>query len=150
MKKVFLLALLVVGFTTFAQGKRGERKEKLSTEERVELHIKKLTTDLSLNEKQAQEVKALMAKQAEKREAKRAEMKALKEERAQQARPSKEEMAAKKAEMQKEQEALKAEMKKILTAEQYTKWDQKREDRKEKVIEKMKDKKKRGQKAEDN
>ena len=150
MKKVFLLALLVVGFTTFAQEKRGERKEKLSTEERVELHVKKLTTDLSLNEKQAQEVKDLMAKQAEKREAKRAEMKALKEERAQQARPSKEEMVARIAATKKEHEAYKAEMKKILTEEQYSKWQQKHAELKEKVIEKKKDKKKRSQKTEEN
>jgi len=150
MKNVFLLALLVVGFTTFAQGRRGERTEKLSTEEKVELQVKRLTNDLSLNEKQAQDVKVLMTKEVTKREAKRAEMKALKEEREQLARPTKEEMEARKAEMKKEQEVMKAEMKKILTADQYTKWEQKQEDRKEKVIEKIKDKKKRVQKVEDN
>ena len=74
MKKLVMAALLFVGMTTFAQERMGERKEKLTPEQRVNLQVKKLTKDLSLNEKQVQEIKALVAKEAEVREANRAEM----------------------------------------------------------------------------
>ena len=139
MKKLVMAALLVVGMTTFAQERMGERKEKLTPEQRVNLQVKKLTKDLSLNEKQVQEIKALVAKEAEKREAKRAEMDAK---RASGAKPSKEEMKAHKAKVQEDQAAMDANMKKILSADQYAKWVQKREERKEKMEEKRDDRKK--------
>ncbi|MFY8182238.1 MAG: hypothetical protein ACOVLG_10705, partial [Flavobacterium sp.] len=69
MKKVFLAVLLFVGITTFAQGKRGEQKEKLTAEQRVELQAKKMKLDLDLNDKQVAEVKKLLLEQAQKREA---------------------------------------------------------------------------------
>lgn len=147
MKKLFLVALLVVGMTTFAQEQRGERKERFTPEQRVDFQIKKMTKDLNLDEKQAEQVKVLLTQEAKKREAKRAEMEAKK---AEQARPSKEEMEARKSEMKANQEAMKAEMKKILSADQYTKWEQKQEERKDKMVERMKDKKKKRGESEDN
>lgn len=147
MKKLFVAALLVVGMATFAQEQRGERKEKFTPEQRVDFQLKKMKADLNLDDKQAEQVKALLAQEAKKREAKRAEMEAK---RAEQARPSKEEMEARKAEMKANQEAMKAEMKKILTADQYTKWEQKQEERKDKMIDRMKDKKKKRAESGDN
>lgn len=136
MKKLVLMALLVVGITTFAQEKREERKEKLTPEQRADFQVKKMTKDLNLNDKQAEQVKVLVAKEVEKREVKRAEMEAK---RAEQTKPSKEEMEVRKTEMKASQEAMKAEMKKILTADQYTKWEQKLEERKDKMVERVKE-----------
>jgi hypothetical protein len=133
MKKVIVAALLVVGITAFAQEKEGRRagREKLTSEQKVDLQVKKLTKDLDLNEKQANEVKALVTKEVAKREAKRAEMQELKAKK-------REEM---KAQREAEQAAVSADMKKILTAEQYTKWEKNREVRKESIKEKMAERK---------
>ena len=129
MKKVFLAALLVVGITAFAQEKEGKKmdREKLTTEQRVDFQVKKLSTDLELNEKQAKDVRALVAKEVEKREAKRAE---LKENKAQ----DRKEM---RAQMEANQAAMSSDMKKILTPEQFSKWEKIRDERKEKMKEKM-------------
>lgn len=136
MKKVFLVALMLIGITTFAQDKkeRGPRpeREKLTADQKVQKQVEHLKTDLNLNEKQTAEVKALVTKQVAKREAKKAEMDAQKEKN----------RAEMKAKMMEEQTATKAEMKKILTAEQFTKWEAGRADKKEKVIERIKDRKK--------
>lgn len=132
MKNVFLALLMFVGITTLAQEKRERRPEgdKLTKEQKVDFQVKRMTKDLNLDEKQAKEVRALVTKEVEKREAKRAEMKEQKEKK-------KEEMKAK---MKEEQAAVAAEMKKILSAEQYTKWEKLREERRENRKEKMAEK----------
>lgn len=129
MKKLLVVALLVVGLTTFAQEKEGRRagKERLTSEEKVDLHVKKMTKDLDLNEKQANEVRAIAKKQVEKREAKKAEMKNIKEK----------QRAEMKTNMEKEQAALSADMKKILTADQFAKWEKMRDERKGKMKERI-------------
>ena len=132
MKRVFLAALLLIGITTWAQEKeirKGDR-EKLTKEQKVDLQVKRMTKDLVLNEKQVKDMKALVTKEVEKREAKREEMKQVKEEREQR-------RAELKAQMEKEQAATAVEMKKILTPEQYAKWEKLREERKANVREKM-------------
>ena len=136
MRKLVLMAFIVVGITTFAQEKKEERKEKFTSEQRVDFQVKKITKELNLNDNQVNQVKALIAKEVEKREAKKAEMKSK---RAEQTKPSKEEKEARRNEMKANQEAMKAEMKKILTSEQYTKWELKQEERKEKMIERLKE-----------
>ncbi|WP_264522342.1 hypothetical protein [Flavobacterium sp. N1994] len=129
MKKVFLAALLAVGITAFAQEQEGRKmdREKLTPEQKIDFQVKRMTKDLSLNEKQVADVKALVAKEMEKREAKRAEMKENKA----QARKDM------RAQMEADQAAMSADMKKILTAEQYAKWEKIRDERKEKMKEKM-------------
>ena len=109
MKKLIVAALLVVGLTTYAQEKEGRRagREKLTSEQKVELQVKKMTKDLNLNEKQTKDVRALVTKQVEKREAKRKEMEDLKTK-------MREDI---KAQIQAEKEAVSVEMKKILTPE---------------------------------
>ena len=129
MKKLFAVALLVVGLTAFAQEKEGRRagREKLTPEQKVDFQVKRLTKDLDLNEKQVKEVKNLVAKQAEKREGKKEEMKDIKAKK----------RAEMKAQMETEYAAVSSDMKKILTPEQFTKWVKIHEDRKEKMKEKM-------------
>lgn len=127
MKKLLVAALLIVGMTTFAQEKEKPRREKLTSEQKVDLQVKRLTKDLDLNEKQVADVRSLVAKQVEKREAKRAEMEKVKEQKREDMR----------ANMEKEQAAVSADMKKILTPEQYTKWEKTRDERKGKMKERM-------------
>jgi hypothetical protein len=129
MKKVIVAALLVVGITAFAQEKEGLRakKEKLTTEQKVDFQVKKLSKDLNLTVEQTKSVQDLVTNQVKKREAKRAEMKEIKEKK----------LAEMKAEMEKEQAAVSADMKKILTPEQFAKWEKIREERKENFKEKM-------------
>lgn len=142
MKKVILAVLLVVGMTAFAQGKKGkfQDREKLAPEQKVEKQVEKMTTDLSLNDKQAAQIKALLTKESVERESKRAEMQAK---RAEGTKPSQEERAAMKEKMDEKINDHKAEMKKILTADQYAKWEKNMEQRKEKMQDRMKNKKKR-------
>ncbi|WP_396166077.1 Spy/CpxP family protein refolding chaperone [Flavobacterium sp.] len=130
MKKLLVAALLVVGMTTFAQEQVKEQKAQLTPEQRVESQVKRMTKDLTLNEKQVQDVRAIVAKEVSKREENKAEMEARK---AAGTKPSKEEMKARKAKFQEDEVAMDANMKKILTPEQYAKWNQKIQERKEKM-----------------
>ncbi|WP_298115785.1 hypothetical protein [Flavobacterium sp.] len=137
MKKLILAFALVIGLTTFAQEKRqgkGER-EKLTPEQQVELQVKKMKLDLDLTDKQTAEIQKIVSKQVEKREAKRAEMEAK---RASGEKPSKDEFFKKRNAMLDEQIAHKAEMKKILTSEQYTKWESKHSEQKKEFRKKAK------------
>ena len=129
MKKIIVAVLLVVGITAFAQEKKGRTagREKLTSEQKVDFQVKKMTTDLNLNEKQVKDVRALVAKQVDKREAKKAEMKNLQTKKSEERR----------AQMKIEQAVVSAEMKEILTAEQFAKWEKNREEKKEKMKEKM-------------
>ena len=118
MKKLIVAALLVVGLTTYAQEKEGRipGKEKLTSEQKVNLQVKKMTKYLGLNETQTKEIRVLVTKEVEKREAKIEEMK---------------------AQRKAEQAAVSSDMKKILTPEQYAKWEKNREEKKESIKEKM-------------
>lgn len=102
MKKILVTALLLVGLTTFAQGKGKAQEEKMSTEQKVE----RITSELNLSEKQVAEIKIMVEKEMAQKEANKAKLKALREE----LKPTKE-----------EREAVKAEMKRILTPEQFDK-----------------------------
>ena len=136
MKKVIVAVLLVVGMTTYAQ-ERGEKRERLTPEQKVELQIKKLKLDLDLNDKQTADIKKIVVEQVKKREAKRTEFDTK---RAKDIKPTPEEMFQNKSQMLDEQIAMKAEMKKILNAEQYEKWQKKQAERKEDRKEVMKKK----------
>jgi len=131
MKKLILSALLIVGITAFAQEGRkpGSGKNKMTTEQRVDFQLKKMTKDLDLNEKQAADVKALVTKQVQKMEEKRAQIRADKQK----------DRAEMKANMEKEKELMSAEMKKILTADQYAKWEKLRDEKRQKMEERIQD-----------
>lgn len=129
MKNVFLALLLLVGITALAQEKKGKRMggEKLTKEQKVDFQVKKMTKDLNLNETQAKEVRAIVTKEVEKREAKKAEMDKKKEQvKAERLTDAKEQQAA-----------LASDMKKILTPDQFSKWEKSREEKKVKMKEKM-------------
>lgn len=132
MKNLFIIALLVVSFTTFAQetkdtnkpeNSRNEKRERLSPEERDAKHLKKLTSDLNLNEKQQEQVGKMIADQGAKRDAFRAGKKV--------------EHEAMKGKMEEEKAAMDAKMKAILTPEQFEKWNANNEKRRAKMKERM-------------
>ena len=132
MKKLILAAVLVVSTLTFAQ-ERGRKGEKLTPEQQTELQVKKMTLELDLDAKQQKEVKAILLENAKKRDTKMAEMKA-------------------KNEMLDNQIEHKAQMKKILKPEQFQKWEQNLENRREKMSErkeKGKEKRKASQQKEE-
>lgn len=128
-KNLFLALLLVTGITATAQDKK-ERKfegKQLTSEQKVDLQVKKMTKELALNEKQAAEVRTLVTKQVAKREATKEEIKAKKAQKRE----------AAKAKIQEDEAALSADMKKILTPEQFTKWEKIRKEKIANMKEKM-------------
>ncbi len=143
MKKVIVLLALVVGLTTFAQGKRGEGREKLTPEQQVEAVLKKMNSELTLTEKQQGEIKPLLMEQAKKREAKMLEFKGQKEKGT---KPTDEQIAQMKKNRIDEELVMKTKLKKILTEEQYTKWSS----RKKEMAKKMRSKGKRDMKPIEN
>jgi Spy/CpxP family protein refolding chaperone len=142
MKKLFIAALLFVGIASFAQDADmdqkppREQRERLTPEQRNEKQLKKLTSDLSLDTKQQEQVKQLLAERSAKAEKFRD---ARKEQKESGTKPTAEQKEAFKKEMMAEKDANDAKMKGILTADQYTKWKASQEDHKEKFREKMKE-----------
>nr|WP_315231880.1 hypothetical protein [uncultured Flavobacterium sp.] len=124
MKKLFIAALLVVGMTSFAQEKKARperaKMEQMTPEQRNQLHLKKMTLELDLNVSQQKEMSKIIAEQSAKREAKMAERKATKDS---VKKLTSDEIFAKKSKMLDEQIVMKERVKKILTPEQYKKWD---------------------------
>uniref|UniRef100_UPI0040491F67 hypothetical protein n=1 Tax=Flavobacterium sp. TaxID=239 RepID=UPI0040491F67 len=138
MKKVLVVAMMLVGITTFAQGK-GDKREPLTPEQQTELHIKKMTLDLDLNEKQKNAIKPILLEEAKKREAQKAERKTKKEK---EEKASKAERYEMKSKILDDQIALKEKMKNILTTEQMEKWETLKEDKKDKMQQKRRNHKK--------
>ncbi|WP_291102755.1 MULTISPECIES: Spy/CpxP family protein refolding chaperone [unclassified Flavobacterium] len=127
MKNLIIVALLIVGMSAFAQNRKEMEKrpyrtemEKLSPEQRNQLMLKKMTLELDLNAKQQEQVGQIIAEQSTKREAMRAERMAKKES---ERRPTADERFALKNKMLDEQIAMKDKMKKILSPEQFEKWN---------------------------
>ena len=125
MKKLFIAALLVVGMTSFAQERKATteraKMEQMTPEQRNQLHLKKMTLELDLNASQQKEMSKVIAEQSNKREAKMAERKATKDSAKKQL--TADERFAKKNQMLDEQIVMKERMKKILSADQYKKWE---------------------------
>ena len=122
MKKIFIAALLFVGIVSFAQDVT--QKEKLTPEQRTEKHLQKLTSELSLDKKQQEEVKQLLAERSAKAQKFRDSRKDSK------TKPTDAEREAFKKQMIAEKEANDAKMKAILNADQYTKWTALKKDHK--------------------
>ncbi len=136
MKKLILVAFLLVGMTSFAQGKEGklDRKERLSPEQKEAFLLRKLIKELDLNADQQVKVKAIIATESNKR---RELMDARKAKRESGQKPTEQEKADMKKSLQNEQAAFDANLKGVLTSDQYTKWQKIKEERKEKMREKM-------------
>jgi hypothetical protein len=125
MKKLITIALIaIISITGFAQEKK-ERQgknhrnsmEKFTPEQRQELMLKKMTLELDLNASQQKDMSKIIGEQASKREA------FMKNRKAKTEKPTSDEMFAMKSKMLDEQIAMKARMKKMLTAEQFSKWE---------------------------
>jgi len=128
MKKLFIAALLFVGIVSFAQDVNQKpahhQKENLTPEQRNEKHLQKLTSELSLDKKQQEQVKQLLAE----RSAKAAKFKASRKD--SNTKPTDAEKEAFKKQMETEKAATDAKMKAILNADQYTKWTALKKDHK--------------------
>jgi hypothetical protein len=120
MKKLFIAALLFVGVVSFAQDinqkSTRDQRENLTPEQRNEKHLQKLTSELSLDKKQQDQVKQLLAERSAKAEKFKAARKDSK------TKPTDAERKAFKKQMETEKAANDAKMKSILNADQYTKW----------------------------
>ena len=131
MKKLFIVALLAVGMTSFAQERnaRPERAkmEQMTAAQRNELHLKKMTLELDLNASQQKEMSKIIAEQNAKREARMADRKANKD--AAKKQLTSEERFARKSKMLDEQIVMKEKMKKFLSADQFKKWDEMKDKR---------------------
>lgn len=138
MRTWILAAVMFVGLSAMAQ--RGDRDmENFTPEQRVELQVKKMTLELDLNDKQQHEVKKLLTERSKDREKVMAEHKARKEEGK---KLTADERFAMKNDMLNEQIEMKKEMKKILTSEQFEKFEAMHEKRQEKITKRSKNLKK--------
>lgn len=116
--------IAIISITGYSQ-ERKERKgkhhgnsmEKFTPEQRQELMLKKMTLELDLNASQQKDMSKIIGEQASKREA------FMKNRKAKTEKPTSEEMFAMKSKMLDEQIAMKARMKKMLTEEQFSKWE---------------------------
>lgn len=115
MKKILFAAVaLMFSVTLFAQGsQRGERRE-FKPKEMATRMADGLKKELELNDEQYKSVYNLYLKRGEEMKARRSK--------AQQGQQVDRE--ARRAEMQKQQQAMNAELRKILTPEQYTKYEE--------------------------
>jgi hypothetical protein len=131
MKKLFVLALLLVGTTIIAQERnrkhQGNEMEQFTPEQKSQLMLKKMTLELDLTESQQKEMSAIISDNVAKKEAHKAEMKAKKEKGV---KPTNDERFAMHMKMLDEQIATKKSMQKILNAKQFDKWTSLKEDHK--------------------
>lgn len=132
MKKLIVLALLIVGTTILAQEKgrkqHGDKMEQFTPEQQSQLMLKKMTLDLDLNETQQKEMTIFISDKMAKKEIHKAEMKVLKEKGV---KPTNDERFAMQMKMLDEQIASKKRMEKILNAKQFEKWTSLKEERRE-------------------
>ena len=132
MKKLFVLALLIVGSTIHAQERSRKHQrnemEQFTPEQKSQLMLKKMTLELDLNEGQQKEMGAIISDNIAKREAHKAEMKANREKGI---RPTKDERFAMQMKMLDEDIATKKRMEKILNPKQFEKWTSMKENNKE-------------------
>lgn len=116
---------MMLGLAAGAQ-QRGEKHERLKPEQRAELKAKEMTLALNLNDKQQKDVKTLLLDRSKKAEAAMAERKAARDAGK---KHTADERFAMRSKMLDAQIATKAEMRKILTTEQFAKWEKQLENR---------------------
>lgn len=143
MRTILLTAVFLLSVANYAQVEkpknqerraRMERQEKFTPEQQAELQVKRMILDLNLNPKQQEDIKKILIAQAKKRETFRNDMKAKRDKGE---KLSKEERFTMQNNMLDEKIAMKEEMKKILTADQFKKWEEnsaKREGRKQNMF----------------
>lgn len=134
MKKLLLVATIVLSTLTFAQ-ERTAKGERLTPEQQTELKVKQMTLDLDLTAKQQSELKTIILAQAQKRQA---EIVAKEKTRVKGQKRSANERFEMKNKMLAEQIEMKAQMKQTLSAEQFSKWEAKKENSASKMKENRK------------
>ena len=124
MKRLIVLALLVVGTTIIAQERsrkhQGHEMEQFTPEQKSQLMLKKMTLELDLNEAQQKEMSLMISDKIAKMESHKAEMKANREKGV---KPTADERFAMQMKMLDEQIATKKRMEKILNPTQLEKWN---------------------------
>jgi hypothetical protein len=128
MKRLIIIALLVVGTTGIAQeaGRKhhGNKMEQFTPEQQSQLMLKKMTLELDLNDLQQKEMSSIISdKIAQKEKMKVQQEKGV--------RPTNDERFAMHMKMLDEQIATKKRVEKILNAKQYEKWTSLKEEHKE-------------------
>lgn len=122
MKKLIIIALLAVGFSSFAQDQSqpGQKwnRENRSPEQRAQAQLKRMTSELNLDAKQQEQMKSIIAEQISKREAMMAERMANKDN---QKKMTAEEREAFKKSRTEEKVAMENKIKAILTPDQFKK-----------------------------
>jgi len=147
MKKILFAMLLFVGLTALAQPgdkeKRANHMQDLTPEQMATLQTKKMTLQLDLTSEQQDKIMAINLENAKMRKAKMAERKAMKKDEDAK-KPTSEERYARANEALDRKIAQKAEMKRILSDQQFEKWEkmQHRRGKKAKGIKKSQGKEK--------
>lgn len=121
MKKLFIAALLMTGMASFAQNApmaKKDKAEQMTPEQRNQLRLKKMTLELGLNASQQEEMGKLIAEQSKKHEAMKADHKNPAD-----AKPTADERFARQNKMLDERIAMNDKVKKILSPEQFEKWE---------------------------
>lgn len=135
MKKTFL-TLLLIGTLSGAYAQEKEtasvkpQRERMSPEQRNQLQLKRMTANLDLTASQQKEMAVIIADENAKREAKRAEMKANKEAKKELTADERFKLENEKLDAQIEH---KAKIKKVLNKEQFEKWEENHDKRRDKM-----------------
>ena len=136
MKKLIIAAFLLVGISTYAQEKKENPKranmEKMTPQERQDRQLKRMTSELTLNAKQQEQIKELLVEQGAKREKLTGKKEGTKEE-------IKAQREALKNKMQDDRKMMEYEIKDILTTEQFSTWKTNQEKMTEKAERRMKE-----------
>lgn len=125
MKKLALI-IAIIGFGISAIAQNNPKGEKLSTEQLNQLQLKRMTLEYDLTPSQQKELAPLLAEHNSKRKERKKEMKVNKENHKQLSANEKFEIKNKMLDGQIE---LKSNMRKILTKEQFEKWEKNRHEK---------------------
>ncbi|MBU3681384.1 MAG: hypothetical protein FGM16_05545 [Flavobacterium sp.] len=133
MKKLVVVAVLLLSVTAFAQEKRKKGPE-MSAEKKVELQVARLKIELDLNEKQTAELRTVFQERLQKQNKLRAEFGSKKDSLHKPSPAQREQMKKIKSDNKK---VFEEQLKKILTATQFETWNQLKTDRQNKTKDRM-------------
>lgn len=140
MKTLIIALVFGIGVSGFAQVSTPQpgdsNKEKLTPEQRQEKQLARLTKELTLDAKQQEAVSKILAEKSVKAQEAKVQREARK---SSGQKMTAEEREAFKAKMQAEKTDTETKMKAILSADQYKKWVEIREENKDKMREKIKE-----------
>ena len=131
MKKLILVFVIMASLVSFAQEREGRGQFK--SEQDVDVHLKRMSADLNLSDKQQSEVKLILMDQFNKKQKMREIMKKERESGAQISDEKKAEMKKNRID---EQMQMKAKLKKVLSEEQMKKLGELRKQRGSEMLEK--------------